>query len=134
MSRSIALLVAAAAAFPLVASAAGAPAPAPALLGCGGSRLLRPAGTVVLSCADGNTEIRATRWHAWTRMRAIGTTDFGVNLCTPTCVASRMRFFPGATIRLLAPTPTRTGPVFSRAVVTYTLGGERRTFTAHPAT
>jgi len=131
MPRTIALL-AAVAAFPLAAHAAGAPSPA--LRSCTGARLVRPAGTVVLSCADGNSEITATRWHAWTPTQAIGTTDFGVNLCTPTCVASRIRFYPGATIRLLDPTPTSTGPVFSRAVVTYRRGGERRTFTAYPAT
>ena len=106
----------------------------PRLLSCGGARLLRPSGTVVLSCADGNSELRSTQWRSWTATSATGTTDFGVNLCTPTCVASRMRLFPGSSVELLAVRSTAKGALFSRVVVTYKLDGKRRTFTAYPAT
>lgn len=145
MSRSISALIPAAAALALAGSLTAAPGVTgsanaaavsglPALLSCGGSRLVRPAGMVVLSCADANTEISRTHWRTWTRLSAVGTTDFAVNLCTPTCVASRMRLFPGATIRLLGAERTRHGLVFSRAQITYVLGGAHRTFTAYPAT
>jgi hypothetical protein len=146
MSRSIsALTAAAAAALALAVSATGAAGASgsadaaagsgvPALLGCGGSRLVRPAGMVVLACADANTEISRTHWRTWSATGAGGTTDFGVNLCTPTCVASRMRFFPGSTIRLVGAERTRNGLVFSRADITYVLNGVRRTFTAYLAT
>jgi hypothetical protein len=145
MSRSIPTLIPAAAAIALVASVAGAPGASafanaaaasgvPALLSCSGSRLVRPAGTVVLSCADANTEISRTHWRTWKGRSATGTTDFGVNLCTPTCVASRMRFFPGSVVRLLGAERTHHGLVFSRAEIGYVLGGKHRTFTAYPAT
>lgn len=139
MSRSLPLLLAVGAALPLAAGAAGgasaAGAPAlPALLGCTGARLVRPAGTVILACADANAEISRTRWRTWTATAATGTTDLGINLCTPTCVASRIRFFPGSTIRLVSPERTRQGLVFTRARITYVLGGKRTTITAYPAT
>jgi len=117
-----------------VASAAMAATPVPKLLSCTGVALRRPAGTVVLSCADGNTELKGTHWRSWGTHEAIGTTDFGVNLCTPTCVASRMRFFPASTVRLLDPEVTSKGLFFSRAVIIYTLRGHKKSFTADPAT
>ena len=142
MSRSTSRLLAGAI-VPLAAGfalAAGAPAsakpatPLPRLLSCGGTRLLRPTGVVVLSCADANSEIKGTRWRSWGRSEAVGTTDFGINLCTPTCVASRIRFFPASTVRLRDVQTTSGGPLFGRAEITYTLNGVRRTFTAYPAT
>lgn len=142
MYRSIALLVSLAA-LPLAGGlAAGATSTAaaagthtlPRLLSCAGTPLLRPRGTVVLSCADANSEFRATRWLSWTATAATGRTDFGVNLCTPTCVASRIRYFAGATVRLSEPRATAKGLLFSRAVITYRLSGETETFTAYPAT
>ena len=137
MFRRIPLLIALAA-LPLAAAAAVATAFAssatPALLSCSGAHLVRPAGTVVLSCADGNSLIRDTRWQSWNAAGATGTTDFGLNLCTPTCVASRIRFFPGSAIRLVGATRTSKGLLFSRAVIRYTLNGEQRTFTAYPET
>ena len=139
MSRSFSALIPAAAvlvlAMPATAAirAAGSSA-VPALLSCGGSQLVRPTGTVVLACADANTQISRTRWHTWTTASATGTTDFGVNLCTPSCVASRMRYFPDSTIRLLGAERTRHGILFSRAEITYVLGGAHRTFAAYPAT
>jgi hypothetical protein len=145
MSRSISVLIPAAAAVALalpVSAATGSaltadaatPSALPALLSCGGSRLVRPTGTVVLACADANTEISKTHWHTWRAASATGTTDFGVNLCIPSCVASRMRYFPDSTIRLLGAERTRNGLVFSRAEITYVLDGVHRTFAAYPAT
>jgi hypothetical protein len=142
MSRSIPAVLAATvlsiAAAATVAAAGGSAAaaanPTPRLLSCAGAKLLRPAGTVVLSCADGNSELKATRWSTWGASEASGKTDFGVNLCTPTCVSSRMRFFPDSTVRLLDPKRTAKGPLFSRAVITYTLKGAKKTFTAYLAT
>jgi len=130
-ATAIAAAVTIAACLTAVAAAA---APVPKLLSCTGTALVRPSATVVLSCADGNTELRATHWRSWGPRVAVGSTDFGVNLCTPTCVASRMRFFPAATVALTDPRRTSRGLLFTRAVITYTLDGSRRTFTAYPAT
>jgi hypothetical protein len=104
------------------------------LRSCSGQLLFEPKGTVVLACADANTEIKATRWSTWKNAGAVGTTDFGLNLCTPTCVASRVSFFPGATIRLVAPRQTAHGLLFTRAVISYRRNGRQNTFTAYPAT
>lgn len=115
------------------ATAAGAAAAgSPRLLSCAGRPLIKPTATVVLSCADGNSEIQRTHWSTWSARGATGTTDFGVNLCTPTCVASRMRFFPRSTVRLPGAKRTASGLLFTRALITYTLHGTRRTFIAHP--
>jgi len=114
------------------ARAAAARAAVPALESCRGTRLIRPRGTVVLACADGNAAIRATSWTAWGHTEARGATEFLVNLCTPTCVASHMRTFRGSTIELLDVKHTAHGALFTRAVIGYTLNGERRTFTAFP--
>ena len=118
----------------LPALAASASAPVPRLLSCSGTPLLRPTGLVVLSCADANSEIRATRWRSWDRTHAEGTTTFGLNLCTPTCAASKLTFFPHSRIRLGAVTKTRQGLRFGRAVITYLLHGKTKTFTAYPPT
>jgi len=95
---------------------------------------LRPTGLVVLSCADANSEIRDTHWRSWGLASAVGTTEFGLNLCAPTCVASKITFFPNSTVRLTGVTTTKRGPRFSRAVVTYVLHGKKKMFTAHPPT
>jgi hypothetical protein len=107
---------------------------APRLLSCSGSPLVKPTATVVLSCADGNSELKGTHWSSWSEGGARGTTDFGVNLCTPTCVTSRMQFFPGSTVALLDTRRTSRGLLFTRALITYTLHGKHHTFTAYPPT
>jgi hypothetical protein len=117
----------------IAASPASAGSPLPKLLSCAGTPLLRPSGTVVLSCADANSELKATHWLSWTQTSASGRTDFGVNLCTPDCAASRIRFFPGSTVRLQDVSSTAKGRLFTRAVITYTLSGKRKTFTAYLA-
>ena len=134
MSRSLHTAAAAATIAACLATAAAAAAPVPKLLSCTGTALVRPSATVVLSCADGNTELKATHWRSWGPHAAVGTTDFGVNLCTPTCVASRMRFFPASTVRLSDPKRTSKGLLFTKAAISYTLDGSKRTFTAYPAT
>jgi hypothetical protein len=133
MSRSLHAGAAAATIALGLAAAAAAATPVPKLLSCAGTALVRPSSTVVLSCADGNTELKATHWRSWGTHVAVGSTDFGVNLCTPTCVASRMRFFPASTVRLIDPRRTSKGLLFTEAVITYTLEGSKRTFTAYPA-
>jgi len=115
----------------VAAWASAAASPLPKVLSCSGKALLRPAGTVVLSCADGNSELRRTRWSAWGPRAALGATDFGVNLCTPTCAASRMSFFPHSSVRLGGVTRSRQGLFFSRAVITYVRHGKTETFVAN---
>jgi hypothetical protein len=117
----------------VVASPAAAGSSLPKLLSCAGTPLLRPTGTVVLSCADANSELRSTHWLSWTASSATGRTDFGVNLCTPDCAASRIRFFADSTVRLEDPSSTAKGRLFTRAVITYKLNGKAKTFTAYLA-
>jgi hypothetical protein len=118
----------------VLATVASASSPLPRLLSCSGKPLLRPTGLVVLSCADANSEIRATHWTSWGGTSAVGTTDFGLNLCTPTCAASTITFFPHSLVRLTGVTTTKQGLRFSRAAITYVLRGKRKTFTAYPPT
>jgi len=118
----------------VVAALASASAPLPRLLSCSGKPLLRPTGLVVLSCADANSEIRATRWSSWRGTSADGTTTFGLNLCTPTCAQSTLTVFPHSHVRLTGVVETKQGPRFSRAVITYLLHGTTKTFTAYPPT
>ena len=103
----------------------------PKLLSCSGSALLKPTGTVVLSCADANSELQSTDWISWSARGARGSTDFGLNLCTPDCAASSIRFFPASTVRLLDAKRTAKGLVFTRVVVSYSVNGKQRTFTAY---
>ena len=122
-----------AAAVVVVSSASAAPA-MPKLLSCAGRPLLRPSGLVVLSCADGNSELRKTHWSSWARSGAVGTTDFGVNLCNPTCAASSMTFFPHSRVRLSGAKKTGHGLLFTRATIAYVLHGKTKTFVAYPPT
>jgi hypothetical protein len=134
MSRILpASAIAAALAVGAASIAAGASA-TPRLLSCSGKPLLRPHGTVVLSCADAGSELRSTTWQSWGPSSARGTTDFGLNLCTPNCAASSMSFFPASTVRLSAPVHSAKGRLFSRATISYRLHGVRRTFVAYPPT
>jgi hypothetical protein len=128
----LAVLTAVVAAVATASASAGSPLPR--LMSCSGEPLLRPTGLVILSCADANSEIRATRWTSWGRKSASGTTDFGLNLCSPTCAASTITFFPHSVVRLTAVTKTKLGPRYGRAVITYLLHGKTRTFTAYPPT
>ena len=116
------------------ATAASASAPLPRLLDCGGKPLLRPAGIVVLACADGNSELRSTRWTSWTGAGAVGVTDLGLNLCDPNCASSRMRFFPHSRVRLSDLKRTKLGRLFTRVSVTYVMHGKTRTFVGYPPT
>jgi len=51
------------------ACVASAASERPALLSCTGARLVRPSGTVILFCADANSEFRATHWRTWSADR-----------------------------------------------------------------
>jgi hypothetical protein len=126
-TATVAAVVAAA----VVATGGGASVAPPRLLSCSGKALLRPTGTVVLSCADANSELRSTHWLSWGRTAAVGTTDFGLNLCTPTCAASSTTFFSHSRVRLTGVAHTKQGPRFGRAVVTYVLRGKTKTFVAY---
>lgn len=138
------LLVTAVAALTVASSSAIAELAAPpaqaahtataALLSCAGSRLVRPRETVVLACGDGNIEISRTDWSSWTGNSASGTTTLDVNLCHPTCVQSKMSSFADSSVRLSGVRHTASGPVFSRATITYRHAGRAATVTAYPRT
>jgi hypothetical protein len=118
----------------LLATAASASAPLPRILDCSGKPLLRPTGTLVLSCADANSEIRKTRWSSWGRTSAVGTTDLGLNLCNPNCASSKMSFFPGSRVRLSGVKQTKLGLLFTRVTVSYVLHGKTKVFVGYPPT
>lgn len=98
------------------------------LVSCSGAAVFAPK-TFIISCADANSELKATHWTSWTGSRARGTTTFGLNLCDPYCAASRISFFPGSKVALLDPVTTSKGPRFSKLVVSYLLHGKATTFT-----
>ena len=104
------------------------------LLSCTGKPLTRPAGNVVLACGDANIEIQSTHWSSWTASAASGTTTLDINLCNPNCAASKMSSFPGSTVRLSGVRQSASGPVFSRATITYRHAGKNATVTAYPRT
>ena len=97
------------------------------LLTCEGTTVSRPS-SFVISCADGNSELSATRWKTWTENRATGTTTFGLNLCVPYCAASKISQFKDSTVVLTAPESTKHGKIFSKLVVTYTVKGKAKSF------
>lgn len=118
----------------VLAAGASATAPLPRLLSCSGKPLLRPAGTVVLACADANSELRTTRWTSWGRTSATGVTDLGLNLCNPNCASSTMSFFPHSRVRLSGVQHTKLGLLFTRVTVTYVLHGKTKVFVGYPPT
>ncbi len=96
-------------------------ASAPRVTTCTGRAVVEPS-TLTLSCADANSALTATRWSAWDATSARGVTTFAVNLCTPNCASSPLRYFRGASVVLDRPVATPRGERFSRAVVTYHTG------------
>ena len=126
-------LIAAVATATLAATASASTSP-PRILDCGGKALVRPTGTLVLSCADANSELRKTRWTSWGRASAVGTTDLGLNLCDPNCAASKMSFFPHSRVRLSGVKRTKLGLLFTRVTVSYLLHGKTRVFVGYPPT
>jgi hypothetical protein len=128
----LALIAALAAA--VSATAASASTPLPKILDCGGKPLVRPAGTLVLSCADANSELRKTRWSSWGRTSAVGVTDLGLNLCNPNCASSKMSFFPNSRVRLSGVKRTKLGLLFTRVTVSYVLHGKTKVFVGYPPT
>jgi hypothetical protein len=52
------------------------------ILTCTGKAVNEPA-TFVISCADGNAELTATKWSTWSATSATGVTLFGLNLDPP---------------------------------------------------
>lgn len=113
---------------PAVATPAGTTAALPRLLNCAGAPTLRPV-RLVLACADANAALNDTHWQSWSATSATGVTRFGLNLCTPSCVQSRITVFAGAIVQASAPVTTAThGRLFSRLVVRYRLHGVEKTY------
>ena len=103
------------------------------LVDCSGEPQRAPQ-SFVLACGDGNIEISRTDWSSWTGNSASGTTTLDVNLCHPTCVQSKMSSFADSSVRLSGVRHTASGPVFSRATITYRHAGRAATVTAYPRT
>jgi len=97
------------------------------VLTCTGTTVARPS-SFVISCADANAQLTQTHWTSWNATSATGTTRFALNLCEPSCVASKMSYFAHSTVRLTAPVATKHGRLFSKLVVSYVLRGKASTF------
>jgi len=54
---------------------------------------VRP-GTIVLACADFNTELTKLRWSTFGEASAHATGQYYVNDCTPDCAAGKFHSFP----------------------------------------
>ncbi len=124
IALSLALVAVAPAALPAPAEASATPG----LLACSGHVLHRPT-SFVIACADGYTTLRAIHWTTWGAHSATAVATFGANPCTPYCAASKMRYFPRATVRLGDPVRTRHGILYSDMTVHYRQGSKPRTFT-----
>jgi hypothetical protein len=112
----------------LPASATGSSARRVGLFSCTNKVVVRP-GTFIITCADAYTQLTSTKWTEWGSTTAVGTTRFAMNLCTPSCVASKMSYFPGSVVRLTTPVRTAAhGWLFSKLTVTYRFHGKMKTF------
>lgn len=112
----------------LSASATGGSARRVGLYSCTDKVVVRP-GNFVITCADANTQLTATKWTQWGSTLAVGTTRFAMNLCNPSCVASKMSYFPSSVVRLSAPIRTAAhGWLFSKLTVTYRFHGKTKAF------
>ena len=98
------------------------------VLTCSGASVVRPR-SLIVTCADANTSLQATKWSTWGAAGATGTTTFALNLCTPYCAASPVSYFPRSSVSLSAPIATRHGNYFSRLVVHYLQGSTPKVFT-----
>ncbi len=98
-----------------------------AVLTCSGTTVVRPQ-SLVITCADANTLLKATHWTSWGAGGATGTATFAMNLCTPYCAASPITYFPHSSVSLSAPISSRHGSYFSRLVVRYRQGSVIKTF------
>jgi hypothetical protein len=97
------------------------------LLTCADTTVSRPS-SFVISCADANSALSATHWSTWSANSATGSTRFALNLCQPSCAASKMSYFPNSVVRLSAPVSTKHGRLFSRLQVRYLLRGKLTSF------
>jgi hypothetical protein len=97
------------------------------LLGCAGAAVIKPS-TFGMGCDGAYRELTKTHWSSWTASVASGTTDFGVNLCRPTCAQAKVTFFPNSRVRASSPVTTSRGRLFSSVVVRYRRDGKERSF------
>ncbi len=97
------------------------------ILACTGATVSRPR-DFVISCADANAALTQTHWSTWSANGAMGTTRLALNLCQPSCVASRMSYFPHSSVTLSAPVTTKHGRLFSKLLVRYAYRGKAASF------
>lgn len=113
---------------PVVRSVSSSPAVPVGVLSCLRHRDVKPADHV-LSCATANVSWTHVTWSRWAARSASGKGDLFVNDCTPRCAKGRFTAHP-ATVRLSrVRTTKRYGRLFSRARITYSAKGARRTLT-----
>jgi hypothetical protein len=97
------------------------------VLTCGGADVVRPR-NYIITCADAYTQLTKTHWTSWTSTRAVGTTTFAMNLCTPYCAASKMTYYPRSAVSFTSPISTKNGALFSLLTVRYRSGGRPHVF------
>lgn len=103
---------------------AGATAKAvPQVKDCGlGKNLVRPK-SLVLACADANSQAVSLVWHKWTSTGASATGVYTWNLCVPYCAASNKWGRVAADFSLSDPVHTRQGWLFELLTVHITGAG-----------
>ncbi|MGH9303202.1 MAG: hypothetical protein ACRDZ5_02195 [Acidimicrobiales bacterium] len=93
-------------------------------LSCSGRAVIEPR-SLVISCADHNSELTKIHWARWSTAGAVATALLGLNLCKPNCAASKMSYFPDSRVLVSAPELTSHGRLFSRLTVRYRLHGRQ---------
>jgi len=84
---------------------------------CGlGARLVRPR-SLILACADANTQAVHLVWSSWGTVKATATGTYTWNTCVPDCAASTTWDKTTAELTLSDPVKTTTGWLFERLTV-----------------
>lgn len=87
---------------------------------CGlGHRLIRPR-TLILACADANTQAVHLVWTSWGAIKATATGTYTWNTCVPDCAASNTWDKTTAALTLSDPIKTAEGWLFERLTVRIT--------------
>lgn len=88
----------------------------PMIINCENPSIQTPA-SLTLACGSNNDRLVNITWNSWTPTEAIGTATREINTCLPNCVDGKIESIPGVHVRLIAPTTTPQGAVFTQLFV-----------------
>ena len=94
------------------------------VLSCRRKKLFKPR-SYVITCADANVRWKDVTWSSWGE-RATGRGELVQNDCRPTCVAGRFHTYRTSVLLERVVITTRYGRLFSKAVLTYRVGGHTK--------